>query len=171
MNRQPSSNPKAIPSKGDLAARPAPGAGRSELGDRKGKHAGGRPPKFSPGQWAEVARQIGRGMPVKYACILNGVSHDAYEKKLQRDAEFVRAVEEAKAKFLDLALTVIQTDTPGHIGMKWTLDRRHAADFHKADVEVNVKTDIHNGIVITPELQAQLQESARRLYLKHGGRN
>lgn len=134
------------------------------------RHAGGRPPKYSERQWAEVARQIGRGMPVRYACILNAVSHDAYEKKLQRDAEFVRAVEEAKAKFLDLALTVIQTDTPGHIGMKWTLDRRHAADFHKpADVEVHVQNQV--GLVLTPELQTELAQIGRRMFTKAGGRN
>ena len=149
------------------------GQGAAVGTQRKKRHAGGRPPKYSEGQWAAVCRDIARGMPVRYACLRAGTTFAAYEKKHQREPEFVRAVELAKADFLDLALNVIQSDMPGHVGMKWTLDRRHAADFHKpAEVQLNVQTDVHNtGLMVTPELQAELAQIARQHFTKAGGRN
>ncbi len=134
------------------------------------RHAGGRPPKYTPVQWAQVASDIGLGMPVKYACIRAGVPLESYLKKQQNDPQFFHSVEKAKADHLFTALQIISTDLPGHVGQRWLLERRHAADFHKpAEVQLNVQTDVHNhGLVITPELQGQLAAIARKHFTKAG---
>lgn len=140
---------------------------------RDEKHPGGRPPKYTEAQWQQIASDIGLGMPVRYACVRARVDYESYQKRLQRHPEFVRAVEEAKAGHLFTALQIISTDLPGHVGQRWLLERRHAADFHKpAEVQLNVQTDVHNhGIVVTPELQGQLAAIARKHFTKAGGRN
>lgn len=152
---------------------PSPSEGVTALGEGRKRHAGGRPPKYTPAQWQQVASDIGLGMPVKYACVRAGVPLDSYEKKHQTDPEFFRAVEKAKADHLFTALQIISTDLPGHVGQRWLLERRHAADFHKpAEVQLNVQTDVHNhGFMLTPELQAQLAGIARKHFTKAGGRN
>lgn len=116
-----------------------------------------------------MANDIGLGMPVRYACIRADVTLDAYEKRLQRNPEFVRAVEQAKAKHLFAALEIIRADLPGHVGQRWLLERRHAPDFHKpADVQLNVSTSTQVGLVLTPELQGQLASIARKHFTKAG---
>lgn len=146
---------------------PAPSADRAP--ERRAKPVGGRPPKYTEAQWAQVASDIGMGMPVRYACVRAKVPIESYQKRLQQHPTFFQSVEEAKAAHLFTALQIIGADLPGHVGQRWLLERRHAADFHKpADIAVNVSTSTQVGLVLTPELQGQLAAIARKHFTKAG---
>lgn len=130
----------------------------------------GRPASLNLELVRQIAEKIGKGVPEKYACLLFGVSLDAFNKAKQRKPEFLDAVELEKAKFIDQALDHISFGGPSASGHRWILQTRHKEFFGLGDGIniINENTNV-NGMILTAADEKALQLRAREMFLPRDG--
>jgi hypothetical protein len=130
----------------------------------------GRPASLTLDLVEQIAEKIGKGVPEKYACLLFGVSLEAFNKAKQRKPEFLEAVEVEKAVFIDRALDHIAMGGPSASGHRWILQTRHKEFFGLGDGIniINENTNV-NAAILTAEDQKILQTRAREMFLPKGG--
>lgn len=130
---------------------------------------GGRPATLTFPLVQQIAREIGFGMTHRTACARHGVNYDTWQSALKRNPRFALAVEQQNAEWLYDALNRMQMDLPGAVSLRWLAERRFE-EFRK--VEVSVETHHTNNFQMSPEMQEQVAQYARRLDmgLKGGGK-
>lgn len=130
---------------------------------RTAKRKTGRPAKITHAVVAAVAAKVAKGLTVREACLVLGISYDSYETAHKRNPQFELTHEKALAIWLDSAIDTVLAGLPGCAGHKWLISCRFKDRFAQPDVNV-VQQSVRNELVLTPDMQKDLAESARRLF-------
>ena len=100
------------------------------------KRSRGRPATITPAVVEEIAGRIALGLTHEQAASLSGVKLPAWTKALERHPEFVEVVKDRSAEYVESALHSIRAGARGWQGAAWILERRHKAQFGRADIHV-----------------------------------
>ena len=91
----------------------------------------GRPTKITPAVVAKLERALEAGFTITKACVVSGISYDAYNERYNADAKFRQKMELAKNWATEEARQVVVSAIKDkNLGMaKWWLERKAKDEF------------------------------------------
>jgi hypothetical protein len=113
---------------------------------------------YSPRVVDKIVESLELGLPLRYACLANGVRPDTFLGWQERRPELEQTVAEAKARFVQAHLHNIKNHARGQwTASAWILERCQSEEFAKPEVKIQMlqvnaaaEKESHNAIWLQP---------------------